>query len=146
MPQNEIAEPQHKAPVLPGILIEDRGDLVRTDRLARVGEHLAMQSSLDRARLVRRRQLGTGKIGFEKLVGDAETAARIAIKVASQLASAARKSHPGDGLEPAPPTDAGMSVEIRSPAGPSTRTWRPFSSVAVAMESVYRASSGCSLR
>jgi hypothetical protein len=63
-------------------------------------------------------------------------AARIAMSVAAQLASAARKSQPGDGADAVPPTDEGMSVVISSPLGPATRMRKPLSSVAVATESV----------
>src|SRR5438132_959465 len=70
----------------------------------------------------------------------------MATRVASQLASAARKTHPGDGAWPSPPTDLGMSVASASPPGPSTRIRRPSTIVAVAAESVYLASSGCSVR
>ena len=59
----------------------------------------------------------------------------MAIKVAWQLARAARKSHPGDGPSPDPPTDVGMSVVSESPPGPSTRTRNPSVWTAVAAES-----------
>ena len=42
--------------------------------------------------------------------------------------------------------DGGMSVTTEAPSGPSTRTRSPSSIRAVAQESVYRASSGCSPR
>src|SRR5439155_17190425 len=56
------------------------------------------------------------------------------------------KNQPADGPAPAPPTDVGMSVTIASPPCPSTRTRSPSSRVAVATESVYRASSGWPVR
>ncbi len=73
-------------------------------------------------------------------------AARSAISVHTQLATAARNAHPGDGPVPDPPIDAGISVTSNSPVGPVTETRRPLSSLADAGESVYRASSGWSLR
>ena len=73
-------------------------------------------------------------------------AARIAISVATQLASAARRSQPGDGAVAVPPTDVTMSVEMLAPDGPSTRITSPSIRVAIAALSVDRASSGCFVR
>jgi hypothetical protein len=65
-------------------------------------------------------------------------AARIAITVASQLASAARINQPGDGAEAVPPAPAGMSETRAAPCGPETVDRSP-SIIVVAGESVYRA-------
>ena len=72
-------------------------------------------------------------------------AARILISVASHAARLARQSQPGDGAEPPPPTDAGMSVAIVLPEN-SARKRSPLSITTVAPESVYRASAGWSVR
>src|SRR5947207_7093311 len=80
MPHQEIAKGEHKSPVLPGIHIGNRGDLVRADRLAGSGEQLAVQLPFDRACFVRRHQLGTGEIGFQELVGDTKPPALVAIE------------------------------------------------------------------
>jgi hypothetical protein len=63
-------------------------------------------------------------------------AARIAIRVARQLAWAARKSHPGDGALAPPPIEVGMSVAIENPSGLRTVTARPLVKTAVAALSV----------
>jgi len=67
----------------------------------------------------------------------------MAINVATQLACAARSNQPGDGAAPLPPTDCGMSVWIVAPSGPLMVTASPSFRIAVAVLSVYRASSGC---
>jgi hypothetical protein len=67
-----------------------------------------------------------------------DIAARIAIRVTTQLASAGRRSQPGDGAVAVPPTDGTMLFVMLAPAGPATLT-RPSMSVATAAQSVDRA-------
>src|SRR3954454_2780805 len=63
-------------------------------------------------------------------------AARIPISVATHAASAARRYQPGDGADPPPPMDEGMSVVNFSPDWPRTLNLRPSSRVADATLSV----------
>jgi hypothetical protein len=58
------------------------------------------------------------------------------MRVAKQLAWAARNSHPGPGALAPPPTDVGMSVVIENPSGLLTMTASPLVRTAVAALSV----------
>jgi hypothetical protein len=60
----------------------------------------------------------------------------MAISVASQVASAAHTSHPGEGADALPPTPFGMSLTIVAPPGPSARNLRPPSQTVLAAVSV----------
>jgi hypothetical protein len=58
------------------------------------------------------------------------------MRVATQAASAARRYQPGDGADPSPPTDEGISVVNSSPEGPRTVALKPATRLAVARLSV----------
>src|SRR5438874_4744153 len=62
------------------------------------------------------------------------------IRLARQLACAARRNHPGEGDSPRPPMDFGMSVVSFESSGPVTVTRSLSSRTAVAALSVYLAS------
>src|SRR5688572_9563904 len=71
---------------------------------------------------------------------------RMAIIVASHVASAARRYQPGPGADAPPPIAAGMSVITTAPFGPSARQRRPSSRITTADESLHRAAEGLFLR
>ena len=75
-----VAEREHHLPVLARIGVGDRGDLVRRDRPARLGQQRRVQRALGGAGLGRRHQLRPRQIDLEEFVGRNEPAARVAIE------------------------------------------------------------------